>query len=80
MIRFELARQAARKFLYPLLSANRHTAVAVTYPLMADNNKARIEAELAGTQQVASEGAKIIGTIKGIGEASTKAGEVSKMR
>jgi len=45
---------------------------------MADNNKARIEAELAGTQQVASEGAKIIGTIKGIGEASTKAGEVSK--
>lgn len=45
---------------------------------MADSNKARIEAELAGTQQVASEGAKIIGTIKGIGEASTKAGEVSK--
>lgn len=45
---------------------------------MADNNKARIEAELAGTQQVANEGAKIIGTIKGIGEASTKAGEVSK--
>jgi len=44
---------------------------------MADSNKARIEAELAGTQQVANEGAKIIGTIKGIGEASTKAGEAS---
>lgn len=45
---------------------------------MSDNNKARIEAELAGTQQVANEGAKIVGTIKGIGEASNKAGEVSK--